>query len=168
MKSIYLIGFMGSGKSSVSSCLAEHLKWDAKDTDRELEQYYNETIPDIFAKKGEETFRQYESHILQQMPETESVIATGGGIIGKQENREWMKSNGIVVFLQTSWDTIKDRLSEDTARPLWKDPDSTYLLYEHRLPLYEETAHLNIRTDQKSPDEIAEDIISLINPSRNG
>ncbi|QDP40588.1 shikimate kinase [Radiobacillus deserti] len=168
MQSVFLIGFMGSGKSSVCTCLADRLKWKAKDTDHEIELYYEETIPQIFATKGEDVFRTYESHILKQMPITNTVIATGGGIIGKAPNREWMKKHGIVIYLHASWNEIKRRLADDTQRPLWKDTIAVQALFKSRLPLYEETSHYQIQTDQKTVDAITEEIISLINTSING
>ncbi|SFL82499.1 shikimate kinase [Gracilibacillus orientalis] len=164
MRSIYLVGFMGSGKTSIATHLQSELKWTVQDTDQMIEDYYQMNIPSIFKEKGEETFREYETNILHQTNIKKTIVATGGGIIEKEVNREWLQTNGTVVFLQTSWEEIERRLVEDHSRPIWNNQSrDKQKLLEERLPKYFEVADYIIYTDSKSVEEIATEIISQIN-----
>ncbi|QGH34913.1 shikimate kinase [Gracilibacillus salitolerans] len=164
MKSIYLVGFMGSGKTSIATYLQSRLEWPVQDTDQMIEEHYQMNIPSIFKEKGEETFREYETNILHMTKQEKTIVATGGGIIEKEMNRKWLQTNGTVVFLQTSWEEIERRLMDDVSRPIWnnKSRDKQRLL-EERLPKYLEVADYVIYTDGKSVEEIASEIISKIN-----
>ncbi|WP_208588400.1 shikimate kinase [Gracilibacillus suaedae] len=164
MKSIYLVGFMGSGKTSIATYLQSALKWSVQDTDQMIEEHYQMNIPTIFKEKGEETFREYETNILHMTNNENTIVATGGGIIEKDLNRKWLRTNGTVVFLQTSWEEIERRLMDDVSRPIWNNQsrDKQQLL-EKRLPKYLEVADYVIYTDGKSVEEIASEIISKIN-----
>lgn len=161
MKSIYLVGFMGSGKTSIALALKDKLGWKSQDTDELIEEEYHQSIPTIFKDKGEQVFRDYETAILKNTNQKQTVIATGGGIIERKENREFLKQHGIVIFLDTSWEEIVKRLSDDGSRPIWsnKNMDKKKLLKE-RLPKYKEVADIIIKTDQKSIDVITDEIIS--------
>lgn len=161
MKSIYLVGFMGSGKTSIALALKDKLGWKSQDTDELIEEEYHQSIPTIFKDKGEQVFRDYETAILKNTNQKQTVIATGGGIIERKENREFLKQHGIVIFLDTSWEEIVKRLSDDGSRPIWsnKNTDKKKLLKE-RLPKYKEVADIIIKTDQKSIDVITDEIIS--------
>ena len=161
MKSIYLVGFMGSGKTSIALALKDKLGWKSQDTDELIEEEYHQSIPTIFKDKGEQVFRDYETAILKKTQQKQTVIATGGGIIERKENREFLKQHGIVIFLDTSWEEIVKRLSDDGSRPIWsnKNMDKKKLLKE-RLPKYKEVADIIIKTDQKSIDVITDEIIS--------
>lgn len=163
MRNIYLIGFMGSGKSSVAKELSIQLDLPTRDTDTLIEETYKQTIPEIFEKFGEETFRDYESEILINTTKSGQVIATGGGIIEKEQNRKWLKENGIVIYLQTTWDEIVDRLKDDQLRPIWNNTqrDKKKLL-DSREDKYIDTASFIVKTDNKEPKEIANEIIQLI------
>lgn len=161
MKSIYLVGFMGSGKTSIALALKDKLGWKSQDTDELIKEEYHQSIPTIFKDKGEQVFRDYETAILKKTNQKQTVIATGGGIIERKENREFLKQHGIVIFLDTSWEEIVKRLSDDGSRPIWsnKNMDKKKLLKE-RLPKYKEVADIIIKTDQKSIDVITDEIIS--------
>lgn len=158
MKSIYLIGFMGCGKTSTAKELARSLEVESIDTDSEIETVTGSSIPVIFSDKGENYFREKETEVLLNQPLFNCVIATGGGIIGKEENRKWMRKNGLVVYLDTSWQQIVNRLGNDPSRPLWKGKDKKSL-FEGRISIYNQTAHLVISTDNKSPKEVAKEIL---------
>ncbi|WP_058307464.1 shikimate kinase [Gracilibacillus massiliensis] len=164
MKSIYLIGFMGSGKTSIAIRLQEKLNCKLQDTDQMIEVHYNMEIPTIFTEKGEEVFREYESSILKQTEPEDAIVATGGGIIEKEENRKWLRNKENVFFLETSWEEISRRLIDDQSRPIWNNQsrDKQQLL-EQRLPKYHEVANFIIKTDGKSVETITDDIISKIN-----
>lgn len=156
MKVIFLIGFMGSGKTSTAKKISSHLGIPCLDTDELVVSHTGMAIPEIFAKKGEDYFRQQESAVLRNVPVTNAVIATGGGIINKLENRKWMQENGVVVYLETAWDQIVKRLGKDSSRPLWNGKED---LFDSRQAVYAETASLIVSTDHKTPATVAEEII---------
>ncbi|MCB5231183.1 MAG: shikimate kinase [Candidatus Cloacimonas sp.] len=145
---IYLIGFMGAGKSYLGKLLAERLSLPFFDFDTLIEQKTKRSITDIFKISGEETFRDYETELLTQLNEY-GVIATGGGIIERAENRVLLKNRAhITVWLNTEWHTIQRRLSlpqqTQSIRPKVDQLSTTelYELWRRRLPLYEEVADL--------------------------
>ncbi|UOQ85994.1 shikimate kinase [Gracilibacillus salinarum] len=163
MKSIYLVGFMGSGKTSVAEYLQKELGWGLQDTDQMIVDQYEMTIPTIFAEKGETEFRNYETNMLHTTTTENTIIATGGGIIEKDENRQWLKNQGNVIFLQTSWEEIGRRLQHDSSRPIWNNQSrDKQKLLEDRTPKYLEVASYVIQTDNKTEEQIAAEIISNI------
>ncbi|WP_160909437.1 shikimate kinase [Pontibacillus yanchengensis] len=156
---IYLIGFMGSGKSSVGKNLATSLGISFFDTDSYIEEYTEKAIPAIFADEGEEGFRHYESNALEQLSGIEAVVATGGGIIEKTRNKDIMDEDGIIVYLHTNFETISQRLQEDKNRPLWnQDLNKRKALYERRLPMYKQFSHYIVETDDKEVEDIIYEI----------
>ncbi|MEW8969808.1 shikimate kinase [Mesobacillus jeotgali] len=161
MEAIYLIGFMGSGKTTVSKALAKKLEVDVYDTDMEIVKRAGMTINEIFFHKGEEQFRSLESEVLHSMPVTDAVVATGGGIIGSEKNRGFLKGKKNVVFLQADFGAIMDRLKGDDTRPLLSENkmEAAEELYRSRLPLYQETAKIEIDTSGKTVSMIVDEII---------
>ena len=163
MRAIYLIGFMGSGKTSVATCLSKKLAIPLYDTDKYIEDYYNTSIPTIFSQKGEKVFREYETNVLKKLPTGDVIVSTGGGIIERRENMEWMTNHGLVIYLDTNWDEIVKRLKDDQNRPLWNDEElDKQKLFERRLPVYKHAASINVTTNQKSPEQIADEILRLV------
>ncbi|MHC0035935.1 shikimate kinase [Pseudoneobacillus sp. C159] len=161
MKSIYLIGFMGAGKTTVGKELADCLRRPVFDTDEEIVRSTNRTISDIFATEGEAFFRSLEITCLRNLPVENSIITTGGGIILSKENRSWMKEKGIIVFLNATPEEILQRLSQDDTRPLLKE-DKVKQVTERlkaRLPLYMTTADMVIDTNHKSIKTITKEIV---------
>jgi len=160
---LILIGFMGAGKSSVGEKLAEKLgMYFIEMDDLILELSARKTINEIFQKEGELSFRQMEVTISEDLDLTDNaVIATGGGIVLNKINLDFLKKNGIVVFLDTSFEIIEKRLSNDNTRPLFKDKNNTINLYELRLPLYKYYADILVKTDNKSIEEVVNEIILL-------
>lgn len=155
---IYLIGFMGSGKTTVGKILHQKLHKKYTDTDLYVEQMTGQTISQIFAKAGEKGFRTYESLALQRI--TSGVVSTGGGIVEIPDNTACMKSNGIVVFLKASLQTIEGRLQDDQTRPLWNQSVTQRKdLFSRRERLYEEAADIVVETDDKTATEITEEIL---------
>ncbi|MEH7885533.1 shikimate kinase [Bacillus sp. JJ1609] len=165
MKAIYLIGFMGAGKTSVSRKLAEALTVSHYDTDHEIIEAAGKSINDIFASEGEAKFREIESAVLKTMPQHDAVIATGGGIVVAEENRRQMKSSGTVIFLYAEIGEILQRLEGDNSRPLLKENklEAAQSLYISRLPIYRQTAHIEIDTTSKSVSDIVKEIIVSMN-----
>lgn len=109
-------------------------------------------------------FREYESEMLRSLPVRNAIITTGGGIIEREENRKWMKENGIVVYLYCDPHVIAERLREDTTRPLFqkKDIDAFVTKFESRRAYYEE-AHIHIDTTNKSVKQIMNELKEKIN-----
>ncbi|MGQ0415199.1 shikimate kinase, partial [Bacillus sp. HC-TM] len=91
MKSIYITGYMGAGKTTIGKALSKELHMDVIDTDQKIEEKQEKAIRDIFAEEGEMAFREYESEMLRALPVHNVIITTGGGIIERAENRKWMK-----------------------------------------------------------------------------
>ncbi len=140
---LILIGFMGSGKSSLARQLASRYRLSCYDTDLIIEEETGTSIEDIFSVRGEEWFRTRESEVLLHLSE-EAVIATGGGIIERAENRSFLKRNdNIVIWLHPPFEVIYERIS-NSGRPKVKDlgRQAIYALWKRRLPFYEECKDL--------------------------
>lgn len=162
MKAIYLTGFMGAGKTTVGKALADDLNLNVIDLDDYIEKKLSDEIPSIFQNKGEAYFRDQEQLALQELPTSDHVITTGGGVVLREENRTYMKTNGIVIHLEANVDTIFDRLSEG-GRPLANGKSKRQIaqMVEEREPMYSE-AHTSIETDNKSIEQIVKEISSWI------
>jgi shikimate kinase len=116
---IVLVGFMGTGKSTVGRFLAEKLGWDIVDTDHYIEKKEGMSIAELFSKRGELYFRETETRSIQEiMSRSNQVVATGGGAVLAAENRLSLKTKGYVVALTATVDTIIQRVSGDRNRPL--------------------------------------------------
>ncbi len=166
---VFLIGYRGTGKSTVGTLLAERLGWEFVDADGFLEAHYGLTIRDIFASEGESGFREKESEILRLICEkTEQVVGTGGGVILRPENREMLKNAGTVVWLtgkpQTLWARIQGDQSTAARRPnLTRGGlEEIQELLDQRLPLYEACADYTLETDETTPEELADKIVELL------
>lgn len=158
MKSIYLVGFMGSGKSTIGKILAEKLHLNYLDTDEEIEVKAQKKIKAIFTEDGERAFRDLEHQIIINTSTSDYVISTGGGVIEREENRQWLNDKQ-VIYLKTSWDTIDKRLQNDKDRPIWQDQsrDKRDLLAKRDLK-YRQVSSIIIDTDQKSINQIVDQI----------
>lgn len=118
-KNIVLIGFMGTGKSTVGKKVAQKLRMGFIDTDECIEQQEGLTISDIFSQKGEEYFRNIESEVVKVVSCREGiVVATGGGIVTRKQNVEYLRKNGVIIHLKADVDTILRNTSKSTDRPL--------------------------------------------------
>lgn len=157
-----LVGFMGAGKTTIGRLIDPAFV----DMDALLVQRLEMPISDYFARFGEEGFRQQESLLLQDLLEQEtSVIATGGGIVLRPENRQLLKKNPCNIYLQIDFDRLYQRLATDPVnkRPLFldKSQEEFQALFEQRLPLYEEVATHVLDVADKTPEEIVEMIRCL-------
>lgn len=162
MKTIFLIGFMGSGKSTVASELAKSTLKTYIDTDDYIEEVYQEKIVNIFKRHGEDVFRTYEIAALKEVGSYD-VVSTGGGIVEKEENLHTMKENGIIIYLETSFEEITNRLKNDADRPLWDNEVTEKIkLYERRIPIYEQYADYVIETNNKTVNDIVKDINAIL------
>jgi shikimate kinase len=155
---VYLVGFMGAGKTSVGRALAAQLGWSFVDLDVEIERSQRMPVRDIFSKSGEAHFRQLEREQLKRQSERPRVvIALGGGASVDPENRLVIDSTGTSVWLNVSFDTAARRVSMDGTRPLFKDPEHAERLYETRLPIYK-LARIHVLADNRPPAEIAGEV----------
>ncbi|MGR9049386.1 shikimate kinase [Halobacillus faecis] len=158
---IFLTGFMGSGKSTIAKMISEKMKYPYIEMDEAIEEAEGMKIRDMFALKGEQYFRNKETEFLRNLKE-EVVLSTGGGVILREENRALMQE-GTVVYLKAEWETIVERLTGDTDRPLWKGDDSEKKKrFDERLSLYEQSADVVINVDQKTPEEITEELVARL------
>jgi shikimate kinase len=168
-RNIYLVGPMGAGKSTIGRVLAAELHLNFRDSDRVIEERTGANIPWIFDMEGEEGFRDRETTVLAELAkEQDIVIATGGGIVLREANREIMKASGYVCYLTASIDHLVERTARDKKRPLLQveNPRQKIIeLLEMRDPLYRDAADFVINTDRRSPKLVAQEISSLI-PNR--
>lgn len=160
MKAIYIIGFMGSGKTTVGKALSGSLGLPVYDTDEEITKFANKSISEIFDEEGEQHFRLLEAEVLRGLPVVDSIITTGGGIILREENRKWMRENGEVIFLYASPEETLHRLEGDQTRPLLQGIKKAKVAHmlEERLPFYLESANLKVDTTSKSINLIVQEI----------
>lgn len=165
MRNIVLIGFMGTGKTEVGKVLSQKLGLSLVDSDHEIEKGQGMTIREIFKVYGEEGFRDRESEVIRNLSDAENVvIATGGGVVLRQENMENLRKKGVIVCLTASAHGILERTKHDSERPLLQVSDPLQRIRELldvRGPLYER-ADILIDTEGKSPLEAAEEIIDRI------
>lgn len=163
MKHIFLIGYMGSGKSTIGCKLSYRLRRPFIDTDKRIENRQKCTINEIFEQYGEEAFRDMETDCLKELQNEKSghVIAVGGGLVLRVQNRQLLKQLGTCIYLKAEPDTIYKRLLGDTSRPLLKG-DELYQkivkMIEEREPVYQSCADLVVTVDQKKIDEIVSEI----------
>jgi shikimate kinase len=151
---IFLVGMMGSGKTTLGRALAQRLRLHFVDTDRIMVERTGVPVATIFEIEGEDGFRKRESAVLSEVAEGDSqVIATGGGAILARENREVMRRRGTVIYLRAQVDSLWERTRHDTSRPLLRTPDpraTLASLLEQRDPLYREAAHVIVDTGAQS------------------
>jgi len=165
---IYLIGFMGSGKSTVGPLLAKKIKRVFLDTDEWIENETGLKINEIFTKKGEKWFREKESECIAMVSKmTEMVVSVGGGAVLKPENWLKLKCSGIAIYLKCKPETIIKRIEEDKTRPLIAGNPAQKLdrikkLLIEREPFYEMADIIIDTSDHDSPEILADRIISRL------
>jgi len=161
---LFLIGYRGTGKSTVGQLLAAALEWDFVDADMVVEQTARMTIADLFATEGEQSFRDRESAVLVSLP-SRLVLATGGGVVLRLDNRLLLQSSGYVAWLTASPETIWRRLQADptttTRRPALTTGGFAEVvnLLAVREPLYREVADGEFPTEGRSPEQVAAAIL---------
>lgn len=163
MRGIALCGFMGCGKSTVANALSQHHNLKHIDTDKYIEDTNSMTITDIFSRFGEEHFRDIEHNAIAKLcKEFECVLSLGGGAVTFNRNVKALKQNGYtIVFIDTDIDVIKQRLVDDTTRPLLKSNDLD-ALYNKRLPIYKNASDIIIKCKNESGTQIAKMIIDKL------
>ena len=165
MKNLILTGFMGTGKTEVSRELARLLTMKLIDIDTEIEKSVRVSINQIFKQFGEQKFREMETEMIEKVSSEKNVIiSTGGGAVLKQENMDVLKKTGMVICLMATPETILRRTSGSSERPLLqveKPLEKINELLHFRQPFYEK-ADMMIDTDNKTPLQIAEEIVAII------
>jgi len=155
---------MGAGKSTVGRLLASGCGLEFIDCDRELEQRTGTSIANLFELEGEAAFRQREGQLLEELSSRERVVlATGGGAVLAEHNRQLLRSRGLVIYLQASLDQIARRTRSDGARPLLQVGDRRARIQEllaQRGPLYRQTAHLVFRSAAANPRRLVERLLA--------
>jgi len=165
MPRIFLVGFMGAGKSSVGASLADRLSLGFIDLDGEISRRLGAPIPEIFARYGEETFRATETDELARCADlADIVVATGGGAFCSDANREVIhRSGGVSVFLDLPWAVLRQRLLRDHSdRPMYDDTNQARLLFEERLPHYTCASVRVSLAGEEHPDEVAERVMAML------
>ena len=160
----YLIGMMGSGKSSVGKLLANKLQFSNIDIDKEIEKDEKLSIKEIFEKKGENYFREIESKYLLRKRKL-AVVSCGGGIILYKKNREFLKTSGYTIYLKSSIPTLEKRLLNENGRPLLSNDnlkETLINIYSKRKTLYTSASNTTIITDRRSVKEVCELIIKKL------
>ena len=164
-ENIILIGMMGCGKSTVGRTLHQRLGYPLVDMDHEIERTAGKSITRIFADDGEECFRDMETGFLRELVAAgvpRQIISTGGGVIGREENRRMLRALGYVVWLDAPMQDILERTSKSRHRPLLHNADPAEKMRElmdRRAPLYQETAHLRLDTAGLDSAELAAGIL---------
>ena len=166
MKNIFLIGYMGSGKSTVAAYMANQYGMEVFEMDEMVASREGMRISDIFAKQGEEYFRDVETKLLQEIcMQEDKVVSCGGGIVLREQNVEMMKKDGAIVLLSAKSETILERVKDDDNRPLLKGNKTVAFInemMEKRRERYESAADIIVQTDDKQVADICNEIIQKI------
>jgi len=163
MKSIYLCGFMGCGKTAVGKALARRLNCDFVDMDAYITEKEGMTIPQIFSEKGEMYFRETETAVVGELADKCGIIACGGGAMLKKENAEIASAAGTVVYIEVPFEVCYSRISGDRNRPIVMNNTKEELefIYDSRVPVYRENSSVTV-SGGGVPDEIADRIIEAV------
>ena len=138
-QSVYLVGFMCSGKTTVGRLLARELEWRFIDLDELIADRAGATVAEIFSDRGEDEFRRLESDALAGIAGTRAVVATGGGIVLSPSNRRLLRETGFVLWLRAELALLLERArtQQHAERPLWRDEGTLAVMLRHREPFYE-------------------------------
>ena len=160
---VFLVGFMGAGKTSAARKLARLAGLAAIDMDTYIERQEGRNASQIFAESGEAVFRAIETQVLRQLIAGEpALISCGGGVIVTPENRVLLREGGYVVYLQVTADEAAARINNYSTRPLFTDLEAARRLIQERLPLYEEVADASVDTAGRGSGAVAREIFALL------
>ena len=163
---IFLIGMMGSWKSTIGRKLARSLDSKFIDTDDEIEEATAMSVAEIFQERGESQFREMETaYFVEKSQQSGYIISTGGGIVVTEKNRVALRNNGFTIFLKASPETLSNRIKNTDKRPLLHGDDPLFRIskiWNERKEFYESSAHLIIETDRLNPVQVLEIIIEKL------
>lgn len=162
-KPVFLIGFMGAGKSSVGRYLSRKYGFTLVDADTYLEEREGMKISRIFEEHGEDHFRDLETRYLAELSQTPRIISTGGGVVKRPENRSFMKEHGFVIYLSVTAEAAASRIRDVSTRPLFKNLDTARVMIAERAPLYEDAASAIVDTVGMSVKQIAAEVFRILN-----
>lgn len=166
---IFLIGFMGAGKSTIARTLVRELNCPLVEMDERIVQEQGMSINDIFDKYGEDYFRDIESQLILDLGKQEaSVISCGGGVVVRPQNTQYMKQSGRIVFLRATPETVYERVKNSNDRPILNghmNVEYIAQLMEKRRSLYEAAADITIATDDRTREEICQEILKRLEES---
>lgn len=162
---VYLIGFMGCGKSTVGKMLADRLGWDFYDLDDDIERKAGKPISEIFEGDGEDAFRDMEREALAERVHLVQgghamVLALGGGACVSTTCMERLANNGVTIHLDCDFETIQARVEQFEHRPLTRDPERFRSLFVERQPVYQQAEH-RVNAALESPEEVVDRILRL-------
>lgn len=167
-QSVFLVGLMGAGKTTIGRLLAKRLKARFIDSDHEIAAATGVSIPTIFEIEGEAGFRRREAETIQRFARQQGIVmATGGGVVLDAENRHCLHACGTVVYLYAKPETLYERTRRDSGRPLLQVEDRLARLkelYKQRDPLYREVAHIIVEVGRTSAPQIVRQILESISP----
>ena len=171
-QSVFIVGMMGSGKSTVGRRLADLMGLAFVDADQVIEEKAGADIGWIFDVEGEDGFRQREEQVLDALSRRQGIVlATGGGAVLRDANRQRLHERGVVVYLRGTVDLIVSRTRHDRRRPLLQGVDARQRLgdlLEQRTPLYEDVAHVIVDTDEGSAQSVAKRVLAALTAHREG
>lgn len=160
---VFLVGFMGSGKSTVGRMVSRQLRRPFVDCDERIERSAGSSVSEIFACDGEDAFREMETAVLLSLRSANpSVVACGGGAVLREENRTLMSQEGQVVYLRVTYSAALDRISDPSTRPLLTSSANPESLLDQRTALYESVADFTVDTMGKSAAEVANEVVRLL------
>lgn len=161
---VFLVGFMGAGKTSVARKLARMAGVASVDMDTYTERCEHKRVKEIFAEVGEEGFRAIETQTLYElgMKKDPMVVSCGGGVVLRPENRKALSELGLVVYLSVTAAEAASRISDVSSRPLFGDLQNAQRVIDERLPLYEEVADVTIDTVGRGSSSIAHEVFDIL------
>ena len=166
MKNIFLIGYMGTGKSTVAASMAKQYGMEVLEMDQMIVDREGMSISDIFAEHGEEYFRNVETKLLLEIQTQENkIVSCGGGVVLRKQNVEEMHKGGSIVLLSAKPETILERVKDDDSRPLLQGNKTVQFIsemMEKRRTKYESAADIIIQTDNKQVVDICNEILKQI------
>lgn len=158
---LWLIGMMGSGKTTVGRVVAARLDRPFRDVDLIVAERLGTSIPELWRRDGEDTFRAIEAAIIEELAAgDDAIISTGGGAILREGNRNAMRRTGTVVWLQATAEVLASRVGGSLDRPVLGGKGAARLreLLDERADAYEAAAHRTVRTDGRTPGEVADEV----------
>jgi shikimate kinase len=162
---IWLVGMMGSGKTSAGEIAAGNLGVPFMDTDRIVEQRTGESVSTLWSTRGEQAFRDAERSVVEDLVGEEGIVATGGGVVIDQTNRQLLADSGVVVWLCAAPSALASRVAESSDRPLLSGNEDRVVVIERKLgersSLYQSIADRRIETDDLDTHEVAREIEAI-------